>query len=393
MPVSHADTVRLVVGCMTGTSVDGLDAALVRVDGHGLSMRAKFVAGVSASLGELAGPLRALGEQTPMPAAQIAALARDFSLAHTRAVRALLESEPARAAMWERGPNEHAGHAGRACVDLIAVHGQTVAHAPPVSWQMFNPWPLVEATGARVVFDLRGADLARGGQGAPITPLADLVLLAGPETRAVINLGGFCNVTLLPAVGPGADMGVASERVQGLDVCVCNLLLDAIARERLGVPYDAGGEAALSGRVHEPATGDLLNLLEHQRASGRSLGTGDESLAWVARWAGTLTGADLCASACEAIGRTIGRAVHGAQRVLLAGGGANNRALVRVIEREAGAPCASTDDAGLPGTFREAAEMAVLGALCADRVPITLAQVTGLPTGTAAPLSGCFAGG
>src|SRR6185436_14618647 len=118
-------------------------------------------------------------------------------------------------------------------LDLIAAHGQTVFHAPPLSWQMLNPWPLVRDLQTSVVFDLRGADLAHGGQGAPITPLADWVLFrSNSRTRAVVNLGGFCNLTLLPPGRP--DM------VRGFDVCACNQLLDHIARGILQRPFDEG---------------------------------------------------------------------------------------------------------------------------------------------------------
>ena len=183
-------SVELIAGCMTGTSLDGLDAALVRVSGTDLSMRAEVVRAISRPLGRLARPLRRLAEQHPMTAGEVAVLSRDFALLHVKTLRELL---------------------GRERPALVSVHGQTVFHAPPVSWQLMNPAPIVEALDVPVVFDLRAADLARGGEGAPITPLADFVFFRSEtRTRMVVNLGGFCNVTLLPRVA-------ACLRERGLD--------------------------------------------------------------------------------------------------------------------------------------------------------------------------------
>src|SRR5262245_9834066 len=113
---------RHVVGCMSGTSLDAIDAALVRIDGAGLAMRATPVGFASVPLNELAERLRRLSQQTPMTSREIAELSREFSLRHVEAIR-------------------RARADGR--LDLIAVHGQTIYHAPPVSWQLLTPAVLV----------------------------------------------------------------------------------------------------------------------------------------------------------------------------------------------------------------------------------------------------------
>jgi 1,6-anhydro-N-acetylmuramate kinase len=364
---------RLVAGCMTGTSIDGLDAALVRVRGRGLSMVPEFVRGVSRPLGDLAPRLRALTEGTPMTAGAVAGLAREFAVAHASALRELLEGAGVRPA-------------------FVAVHGQTVYHAPPLSWQLFNAPVLAREVGLPVVTDLRGADLAAGGQGAPITPLADWVWLAAPGRRtggacAVINLGGFCNVTVLPPKDERPERELA--RIEGRDVCACNHLLDQIARRLLRVDYDKDGRAALAGMVHDAALEDLGGVLAAQGRSRRSLGTGDELGEWISRWRAQVAPGDLAATACEGLGRAIAGAVVGAGEIYVGGGGARNRALVRAIGAWSSAGVRPIDEAGLPPEFREAAEMAVLGALCADGVPITLPAVTGVKG--AAPLAGVWA--
>jgi anhydro-N-acetylmuramic acid kinase len=354
---------------MTGTSIDAIDVALVQIRGTGLGMHAEFQRGLSRDLGPLQLQLRQLADQVPMSAGAIATIMRDFAMRHVDAIRDLLE--------------------GERC-DLICVHGQTIYHKPPVSWQLMQPAPIAHAIGAPVVFDLRQADLALGGQGAPITPIADWILFGDqPEHRAIVNLGGFCNITLLPP----ATNSPPEARVRGVsarDVCACNQLLDAVARDLLGAPCDRDGAAALRGTPHDAALSELSALLSQQTAEGRSLGTGDELAAWIRVWRDQVTAQDLAASACAAIAIQIGRVVAGCKDVLLAGGGLHNLALVRAIEQACAGSVTSTQLEGVPPAFREAIGFAVLGALAEDRMPISLADVTRLPAGVLAPIAGAW---
>lgn len=374
---ASTERVRRVVGCMTGTSIDGLDVALVEIRGTGLGMQCRLVRLGTRELGALQSPLRALADGAAMTAGQIATLAHDFGVLHAEAIEHVLTSP------WA---------SGRA--DLVCVHGQTVFHKPPVSWQLLNPWPIVRRVGARVVYDLRGADLAAGGQGAPITPIADAVLLGSHRNLAggfaVVNLGGFANYTAVPAAGE-KTLAQRLDTVRGGDLCVCNQLLNRIARERLGVPFDADGLNASAGRVDAPACERLVAMIR-PRECGRSLGTGDESFAWVEQTRASLGGDDAAATACEAIGRVIADSLRGLETVLLAGGGARNNALAAAIARNcqgSGGRVRVIDDFGIAATHREAIEFAVLGALCEDRVAITLPSVTGV---SVAPISGAWAG-
>jgi len=263
-------------------------------------------------------------------------------------------------------------------VDLVCAHGQTVYHKPPVSWQLLNAAPIAEFVRAPVVFDLRAADLAAGGQGAPITPIADLAMFGDrEESRVIVNLGGFCNITVLPA----GERAAVLDLVDGFDLCACNHVLDRVAREVLGAPFDEDGKIALSGCENGDAADDLRRRLESQRGAGRSLGTGDEVGSWIVEHRSCVSAADLAASACAALGGVIGRAISGIglnrPRVVLAGGGVFNAALVAAIESACGGSVVLSDTLGVPVAYREAMAMAVLGALCQDRVPITLPRVTG----------------
>jgi len=363
-------SVRRVVGCMTGTSIDGLDVSLVEIEGEGLAMRARVVRSLSRGLGEVGPRLRAIAEQKPVTAGEVAAVSRDFALLHAAAILDLLAGEKA---------------------DLVCVHGQTVFHKPPLSWQLMQPAPIAAAVGCPVVYDLRQADLAAGGQGAPITPIADWVLFRNlPGPVAVVNLGGFCNLTLLPQSPDEASSDPASEvaGILALDVCACNQLLDEIARKLLYIPFDEGGNAALSGHVHAEALTDLHGILRAQSMSKRSLGTGDELGEWISRYRAHVSGPDLAATACEAIGQTIADVLDGrVSLVLAAGGGLRNQALMRAIHSCGSARVKPTDEQGVPAAYREAVCFAVLGALCQDRVPITIPAVTGVAK---APVSGAW---
>ena len=356
---------------MTGTSIDGLDVALVAIQGRGLAMTAQAVRCLSRPLGPLVEPLRRLASQTPMSAGDIARLSRDLSLLHADVLRELMGDEKC---------------------DLIAVHGQTVFHAPPASWQMIAAAPIAHALGAPVVFDMRAADLAAGGQGAPITPLADYVLFRHPrERRTIVNLGGFSNYTSLPPAPGRSPQRRAAElsAIRGGDICACNQLLDTLARTTFGEPFDEGGKRALAGTACPEVRDALAAELRAQGRSGRSLGTGDELVELLSRLRGRCPGEDFARSACEAIAQVAVARIGVTDRVLLAGGGARNQALFAAIAAFATAPVQLTDVCGVPAHYREAIAMAVLGALCQDRVPITLPQITSLSQ--PAPLAGSWA--
>lgn len=345
-------TPRLIAGCMTGTSLDALDIALVECAGRALELRARLVSCSSTPLGALGPRLRAVAEQAPHTAGQLAQLALDFGAFHARSLVALLRNVRP---------------------DLICVHGQTVFHAPPVSWQLINPAAIAREVGAPVVYDLRQADLAAGGQGAPITPIADWVLFRAALARSVVNLGGFCNVTHLPEMSAPAPL----ESIHGADVCACNHLLDGVARRVLNEPFDRDGAAAARGKTDPLSAGALAARLSAQAASGRSLGTRDELDAWAAEAQRTLAPDDAAATAVDAVARTIAAAIPPGREVVLAGGGTRNLALVRGIERNLGRPALMSDALGVPVEHRESVAMAVLGALCQDRVSITIPAVTG----------------
>lgn len=352
---------------MTGTSLDGLDAALVRVEGRGLGVRVGVERTARRPLGELGVRLRSLASGCVHAASEIAAMGRDLALLHSDAVHEA---------------------AGGARIDLVAAHGQTVFHDPPLSWQLLNGAVLAHAVRAPVVFDLRAADLASGGQGAPITPMADYIMFRdAKERRAVLNLGGFCNYTTLPPAGVRADHFKALDGIEAGDICACNHVLDGLSRLLFNLPFDEGGSQALQGHLDEACFTRFVDVFEHQRDLRRSLGTEDDlaqGLARVTQAAGrdaavsTDQRANILRSACAAVAAVALDRVGAVDRLILAGGGVLNKALLGEFQKRATCPVNRSDDLGVPAPYREAIAMAVLGALCEERIPITLPQVTKL---------------
>lgn len=349
---------RFVAGCMTGTSLDAIDVAVVRVRGLGLAMRAELMKFHTSDLGEIAMRLRSFASGEAMRAGEIAGMSRSFSEAIAGVIA------------W-------AAEGFR--LDFASVHGQTVFHEPPVSWQLLTPAVIAEQLGCDVVSDLRAADLAAGGQGAPITPLSDFLMYSGDRSRAIVNLGGFVNITLLPALG---SAGV--DAVHGFDVCPCNLALDHVAREGFGCDFDAGGARALQAETEESMVAALLKRVVSQ---GESLGNASD---WTAIASSTMArgvqAGVVARSICRAVAHGISARVPTGTDIYLAGGGALNGALVEELTRVRGVKPGMTADIGVPGPAREAASMALLGALCADGVAITLPAVTGCQS--PAPLAG-----
>lgn len=357
-PPKHSK--RLIAGCMTGTSIDGIDAALVEIEGFGLEMRVRVLDCVSQPLDGIGESLRQLAEQKPMPAGEVAFVSRELAQLHLAILRKM---------------------ATEISLDLVAVHGQTVYHSPPLSWQLIDPTHVACALEVPVVYNLRAADLAHGGQGAPITPIADFIMFRNRgERRCIVNLGGFCNITLIQGWPKWAEehnnLKAWAASLSGQDVCSCNNLLDLLARELLNLPFDRTGSIAMRGEVQPEAFKALSRMLEKQAEAKRSLGTGDELGSWVEEHRDKNSPEDLARTACASIAALISRPGP-LDRRILSGGGVKNLALLNETKSRSRVPVNLSDDFGIPASYREAIAIAILGALSWDRHPITLPRITG----------------
>jgi len=359
-----ASQVRLIAGCMTGTSLDGLDAALVEVTGEGLGIETRLLGMVSRGFDGLDAALKPMAEGEPRVPLDYLLAARQLGELHADAVHELCRLHL---------PNDGA-------LDMVVAHGQTIWHAPgdAVSWQLFDPQPVVKRLGVPVCFNLRQADLTAGGEGAPITPISDWVMFRHPtHERCVVNLGGISNATHLPA-------NETPQRVTGADIGPGNLLIDGVVRELFpDRQMDIDGRIARDGRINL----EVFSLVQNHPAidgqSKRSLGREDFTDGWVRglvdQLKDKLAAADIVAGAVEAVAQLIGRCeLIGQGDVVLAGGGARNPVLVeRLKALIPGRDVMMSDQLGIPVDAREAAGFAVLGALCQDGVSITLPRITG----------------
>jgi anhydro-N-acetylmuramic acid kinase len=254
-------------------------------------------------------------------------------------------------------------------VEGVGSHGQTLGHFPEEAvhgtLQVGSPSVIHERTGIPVVADFRAADMAAGGQGAPLTPfLHHAVLASDDESRAVLNIGGFTNVSFLP------DTDLAG--VVAFDPGPGNALLDRAVRADSGERFDAGGRRALRGRVCEPALASLLADPYFAKAPPKSTGHEYFGDAFLARARGLVEGeggsADDLLATLAAL--TVGAVVDAARRFapvpparwVVYGGGTQNTALMTgLAEALAPAPIQTSDDFGLPASALEAVAFALLG--------------------------------
>jgi 1,6-anhydro-N-acetylmuramate kinase len=358
---------------MTGTSLDGIDIAAVDIQGVWPAITPRFITGASFPFGPEQQGLRALASGTAMTASQIAALCTAYSLQIALACEQFCSTLTA--------PD-------RSRIRAICIHGQTLMHAPPHSWQMLQPAIVAARTRLPIISDLRQMDLALGGQGAPLSPLTDwLCFRSELQPRAVLNLGGFANLTML---APGASWSESPRPFTGFDVCMCNLLLDAVARVTLSLPFDADGRAAAQGDIDETALDDLEGILTAQSTAGKSLGSATVASDWLHRhWrhGAGVSGANLAATACRAVAQCIAAALHrhdpdGTVGLLITAGGAcRNQRLMQELREVLSVKirtCAELDPSqAMPIDQREAVAWALLGALCAQGVKIPLKHLTG----------------
>ena len=355
---------RLFIGLMSGTSLDAVDGVLLAFDAGGQPGRTlashslPITGSLHATLTEL---------QRPRHGDLETAAGAAIELAHrySQVVAGLLDT---------------AGVAPEA-VTAVGAHGQTVRHRPERGYtvQLLAPAVVAEQCGIDVVADLRSADIAAGGEGAPLVPAFHRIVFGQPgQTRAVVNIGGIANVTVLHPDG----------RVSGHDTGPGNTLLDAWCQRHLGQPYDAGGRWAAGGRVDEALLGRWLAEPYFSRMPPKSTGRDLFHLDWLEERAGqplsARAPADVQSTLLDLTVRTLCRdlAVTGASAVFVCGGGALNAALMdRLRERLAvdlpGATVGTTDRLGVPPLAVEAAAFAWLALRRVDRLPGNLASVTG----------------
>lgn len=366
----------LVVGLMSGTSLDGIDACLVDIQGVGAHLRHHLVAhrlhpwppGLRLELLAQLDP-----QQARLPG--LAALHMRLGEAFAQAVVALCQEAEV---SLER-------------VDLIASHGQTIWHDPtgevPVTWQLGEPAVIAAKTGVTVVADFRPMDVALGGQGAPLVPYADFLMFGhGPKAVAIQNMGGIGNVTYLPGKGrlegfTAFDTGPGNMVIDGLMALITN--------GQLG--YDPEGRFGLAGKVDEAFVAELLAedtyLSKYPpKSTGRErYGTPYAAKVLVAGRKRGLSDSDVVASATAWTARTVADAFRRflpakapPAEVLISGGGVLNPALMRALAQALDPlPVRSVAERGVEPVSKEALAFAILGHQAFHGHTNVLAHATG----------------
>lgn len=354
-----------IIGLMSGTSLDGVDAAMLHTDGEGVAgfgpgfetpytreARAVLQAAVDA----------ALAWRFSGPAPDIFTAATEVvTETHARAVEAVCAT---------------AGLAP-ADLDLIGFHGQTVIHVPPTdgapgrTLQLGDGERLSERLGCTVAYDFRSADMAAGGQGAPLAPVYHAVLAASTGLErplGVLNIGGVANLTLI-----GSDGALTA-----FDTGPGNGLIDAWVAEKTGALFDDGGALSAKGRVLDAGLEELLAHPHFKLEGPKSLDRWDFSL----DAARNLTVEDGAATLAEFTARSIALGLEACrdrpQRLVVCGGGRKNADLLARIARACGIPVAPAEHVGWRGDLIEAEAFAVLAARTLRGLPISFPGTTGV---------------
>jgi anhydro-N-acetylmuramic acid kinase len=368
-------TTRCIIGLSSGSSADGVDAALLELEGAGLGLRVRPILDLHQPYhADLRDLIRRTSTAGKIDGKQTALLHR--LLGETFAAAARQAADRASMSLQK--------------VQCLGCPGHTVWHEVegrfPSTFALGMAAVLAERTGVTTVSDFRSRDLAVGGQGMPLAALVDHLLFRhAEENRVLLHLGGAAGVVYLPGGGRPAE-------ALAFEAGSCNLLLDGLMQHLTGgrEEFDAGGKHGVQGRCLEPL---LQRWLAHpylQRRPPKSLPRhlfGDEFLAQAVQVTQQLQGSlhDAMCTATHFVARGItaalrrflpeGRPIH---RVLLSGGGVRNGLLWYLLEQQlAGIPLDKTDQHGVPIDARQAVESAVLAALTVDGVPANQPSATG----------------
>lgn len=345
--------VRTALGLMSGTSLDGIDAAVIRTDGLTYVETGDFIT-VPYDDGFRERLRACLGGRGP-----VGEVERELTELHAGVVRRLAE---------RTGP-----------IDLIGFHGHTILHAPERrrTWQIGDGALLALLTGIPVVHDFRSADVAAGGQGAPLVPLYHQALSADLDRPlAVLNIGGVANVTWLGRRG-GKD-------VLAFDTGPGNALIDDWVLSRTGRPFDADGALAASGTIDQSVLSRLLAAPYFKKQPPKSLDRDGFDVSPVEALNAADGAATLTAFTAGAVARSAALLPQPPLRWLVTGGGRLNGFLMDLLRDMLGVPVEPVDSVGWQGDALEAQAFAYLAVRSRDGLPLSVPGTTGVPR----PLTG-----
>ncbi len=346
---------------MSGTSLDGIDAALIETDGEaqvaaGPALTIPYGARTRSLLRAAIDDAPGVRQGGPLPHS-IREAESLTSEAHARAVAALLEK---------------AGLAARD-VGLIGFHGQTILHRPAQrrTWQIGDGKLLARLTGIDVVNDFRSADVAAGGQGAPLMPLYHAALARRsdlPKPLVAVNIGGVSNVTFIDG-----------DAVLAFDSGPGNAPIDDWMHRHTGRPVDEGGALARQGNIDQAALATMLAHPFFDRLPPKSLDRQDFGMTAVERLSPADGAATLAAFTAAAIARAREHFPAPAATWIICGGGRHNDFLMERLRRLVGARVCRSEEAGWDGDALEAQGFAYLAMRSVKGLPLSLPTTTGVP--------------
>lgn len=350
------------IGLISGTSIDGIDAALVDFSGNHSRLvefeYQPFPAALKAAIAAIS------AADAAVPLKTYGALDRQLGGLFAETVNALLAKARLPAA----------------AITAIGSHGQTVYHAPdgdyPFTLQIGDPNVIAERTGITTIADFRRRDLAVNGQGAPLVPAFHQAVFSVPgEPRCIINIGGIGNITLLP--------GNSNDPVIGFDTGPGNGLMDEWIERHQGQRYDQNGAWARTGHIQPDWLAALSTDPYFRLPPPKSTGREYFSLAWLKQSADP-TGyrpEDIQASLCQLTAQTLADAIQhyapATRQAIVCGGGAHNSYLLELLAQQLPCPVQSSAAFGIHPDHVEAMAFAWLARQTQLRLPGNLKEVTG----------------
>lgn len=341
------------IGLMSGTSTDAVDGVLANADMN-------IIASYSLSIpGDLQHKILELNSRGDDELAKSALVANDLADLYGQVVNELLNKSNLKTQD----------------IKVIGAHGQTVRHVPEQGYsiQLNSPARLVEKTGIAVIADFRSRDIAAGGQGAPLVPAFHAAIFGQQANRAVLNLGGIANLTIL------------DKEISGFDTGPANMLMDAWIQKHHNQPYDKDGAWAASGKC-QPALLELLLSepwlsLRPPKSTGRDL----FNLEWLEQKISQcnlkINPADVQATLLELSIQTISTAIKNyaanTKEIIICGGGSQNAVFVQQLQESLPLKITSSDYYGIPAQYMEALAFAWLAKANLDGASACLPSVTG----------------
>ncbi|MDP6831134.1 MAG: anhydro-N-acetylmuramic acid kinase [Alphaproteobacteria bacterium] len=344
---------RTAIGLMSGTSMDGIDAAILSSDGRqqtsqGPALSLPYDNGMREALRSVLG-----GRGEPQMVDEVA---EKLTRLHANVIHKLIEKNDINIQN----------------IDVIGFHGHTISHQPESgqTCQIGDGALLAELTGIDVVNDFRGADVCAGGQGAPLAPLYHGALAADlAQPLAVLNIGGVANVTW---IGPNDDM-------LAFDTGPGNALIDDWVRRCGQGEMDRDGALARAGAVDQQALAALLDNCYFDSVPPKSLDRDDFTLPKAADWSPEDGAATLTAFTARAVAKARAHLPAAPGQWLVCGGGRHNPALMAALAPALAAPVAPVETVGWRGDYLEAEAFAYLAIRHLDGLPLSLPGTTGVP--------------